>query len=85
MHRSPAAMLSQPPPADISINTPRDPNTLSNYNNWRTTHTAVDFGIDFNRKTLSGNVKLKLESMTEAETKEVVLDTRYVVADRLQR
>ena len=76
MHRAPQAMVSRPEPANVSINQPRDPNTLSNYHNWRTKHTAVDFKIDFDNKTLSGIVKLDLESITDAETEEIVLDTR---------
>lgn len=78
MHRSPKAMVSRLEPANVSVNTPRDPNTLSNYNNWITKHTQVEFKIDFGRQCVSGNVKLNLESITDAETKEIVLDTRYV-------
>lgn len=77
MHRAPKAMITRPEAANVSINSPRDPNTLSNYNNWKTTHTSVDFRINFERKTLSGEVKLNLQSITDAETREIVLDTRY--------
>lgn len=78
MHRAPQAMVKRPEPADLSINMPSDPNTLSNYNNFKTTHTSVDFAIDFQKKLLSGNVVLDLKSTTESETKEVVLDTSYL-------
>ena len=65
-------------PADVVVNTPRDPNTLSNYHNFVTRHTTAEFEIDFEEKVLRGGVELRLESLTEGETKEVVLDTRYV-------
>jgi hypothetical protein len=65
-------------PARAEIRTPRDPNTLSNYHNFVTRHTSVDFDIDFERKRLFGSVVLKLECLTDEDVKEVVLDTRYV-------
>lgn len=58
------------------IHTPRDPNTLSNYNNFLTTHTTANFDIDFEQKRLTGNVVLELKSITNAEAKEILLDTR---------
>ena len=64
--------------ANITINTPRDPNTLSNYHNLVTRHTSVDFDIDFEKKRLYGAVTLTLESLTDEEVKDVVLDSRYV-------
>lgn len=57
------------------IHTPRDPNTLSNYNNFLTTHTTANFNIDFEKKRLAGNVVLELKSITDAEAKEILLDT----------
>lgn len=57
------------------IHTPRDPNTLSNYNNFLTTHTTANFNIDFKQRRLAGNVVLDLKSITNAETKEILLDT----------
>jgi leukotriene-A4 hydrolase len=79
MHRSPAAMLAKPTvDPDIEIRTPRDPNTLSNYHNYVTRHTSVDFDIDFSRKRLFGSVVLTLESLTDEDVKDVVLDCRYV-------
>lgn len=78
MHRAPQAMVSRPLATGLSINTPRDPNTLSNYNNFVTKHTIANLDIDFTRKALKGNVVLSLESITESETNEVVLDTRWV-------
>lgn len=56
----------------------RDPTTLSNYGAWRTKHTTAKFNIDFENKRLKGSVILQLESQTDKESKEVVLDSRFV-------
>lgn len=63
---------------EVQIRMPRDPNTLSNYNNYVTRHTSVDFEIDFEAKKLAGFVELTLESLTSEKVGSVVLDTRYV-------
>jgi len=60
------------------VNPPRDPNTLSNYNNWLTKHTSVDLVIDFKKQILHGTVTLQLESRTDKESKEIILDTSFV-------
>ena len=60
------------------INTPRDPNTLSNYNVFRTTHTTANFDILFDEKKLSGSVQLDLNSINDTGNKEVILDTSYL-------
>lgn len=57
---------------------PRDPNTLSNYNNFVTTHTEANFDIDFKQKCLVGSVKLNLKSITPAETEQILLDTSFL-------
>jgi hypothetical protein len=57
MHRAPAAMVTKPmTDPNVTIRTPRDPNTLSNYHNFVTRHTQADFDIDFEKKVLSGRV-----------------------------
>ncbi|KAI9167595.1 Leucine aminopeptidase [Paramyrothecium foliicola] len=56
----------------------RDPSTLANYGAWRTRHTTANFNIDFENKRLKGSVVLQLESQTDKESKEVVLDSRFV-------
>lgn len=61
-----------------SINPPRDPNTLSNYNNWRTTHTAVNFRVLFEEQRLTGSVSLQLNSITDSETTDIILDSSYL-------
>lgn len=62
---------------------PRDPNTLSNYNYWRTKHTIADLAIDFKTKKLHGTVTLQLVSLTEKGSEEVVLDTSFLKVDRV--
>ena len=61
-----------------TIHAPRDPNTLSNYNNFLTTHTIANFAIDFKQEKLKGNVILNLKSITDAESKEILLDTSHL-------
>ncbi|OQO02660.1 Leukotriene A-4 hydrolase [Cryoendolithus antarcticus] len=60
----------------MSQNARRDPNTLSNYDAWRTTHTTANFDVDFEKKQLRGTVTLSLKKL--AEQKQVVLDTSYL-------
>ena len=60
------------------VNPPRDPNTLSNYHNFLTTHTEVNFNIDFEKRNISGNVALTLKSITDAAAKEILLDTSFL-------
>ena len=59
---------------NTTISPPRDPNTLSNYNYWRTTHTTTNFHVLFDEQRLKGRVSLDLKSITDAETKEIILD-----------
>lgn len=56
----------------------RDPSTLSNYGAWRTRHTTANFKLDFDAKRLQGSVILELVSQTDKESKEVILDSRFV-------
>ena len=60
------------------VNPPRDPNTLSNYNNFLTTHTEVNFTIYFEKKIIGGGVALTLKSITDAAAKEILLDTSFL-------
>ncbi|KAJ5088120.1 hypothetical protein N7456_011736 [Penicillium angulare] len=57
---------------------PRDPNTLSNYNNWRSTHITANFDIWFDQKKLVGNVVHKFTSITDAQSQEIILDTSHL-------
>jgi leukotriene-A4 hydrolase len=78
------SMAIRPTPVSVvkeaaaSIHAPRDPNTLSNYNAWRTRHTTADFEVDFDAKNLTGTVHLTLEKLSKGDNK-IVLDTRYAV------
>ena len=60
------------------INPPRDPNTLSNYNNFVTTHTQVNCEINFDKQIVATVVTLSLKSITDAGIKEVILDTSHL-------
>ncbi|KAL8972791.1 MAG: hypothetical protein Q9183_000355 [Haloplaca sp. 2 TL-2023] len=70
--------------SSTTINPPRDPNTLSNYNNFLTTHTTAKLDIDFEKKRLVGNVVLKLKSISDAETKDILLDTSYLDIEHIK-
>ncbi|RMY92572.1 hypothetical protein D0862_09437 [Hortaea werneckii] len=78
-----SAMAIRPAPESVAkeaaanIHQPRDPNTLSNYNAFRTKHTEADFEIDFNAKRLKGIVHLTLEKLAKDASK-VILDSSYL-------
>ena len=61
-----------------SLKMPRDPNTLSNYQNFVTTHTTANFEIDFDNQRLTGNVVLQLEPVPESKSNEIILDTSHL-------
>ncbi|KAG9247972.1 putative leukotriene A-4 hydrolase like protein [Calycina marina] len=61
-----------------SVAPPRDPNTVSNYNCWRTKHNVADLAIDFDKQRLHGSVTLELESITDKASEEIILDTSFV-------
>ncbi|KAF1925208.1 leukotriene A-4 hydrolase [Didymella exigua CBS 183.55] len=79
MHRATAAVATKPAmDAGAEVRTPRDLNTLSNYRDFVTRHTSVDFEIDFEHKILSGAVALDLESLTDEDVREIVLDSSFL-------
>ncbi|KAH7121212.1 leukotriene A-4 hydrolase [Dendryphion nanum] len=79
MQRALAALVSRPmADPNITIQTPRDPNTLSNYHNFVTRHTSANYEIDWEKSVLKGNVVLTLESLTNSESKEIILDTSFL-------
>ncbi|KAL9608633.1 MAG: hypothetical protein Q9167_006554 [Letrouitia subvulpina] len=53
----------------------RDPNTLSNYDEFLTTQTITDFEIDFQQKCLFGRVDLRLKSISRTGARDIFLDT----------
>ena len=59
-----------------SAKSARDPNTLSNYDYFRTTHIAANLSIDFAQRRLAGSVTLILETLQESN--EVILDTSHL-------
>ncbi|KAF1344186.1 peptidase family M1-domain-containing protein [Delphinella strobiligena] len=79
MHRSPAAILNRPISSDVDteIHQPRDPNTLSNYNAWRTRHVTADLELDFKAKKVAGTIKYDMERLAKG-IKEIVLDTSFI-------
>jgi leukotriene-A4 hydrolase len=62
--------------AAASIHPNRDPNTLSNYNAWKTQHTTANYEIDFDNKCLHGSVTLTLKKL--AGERNIILDTSYL-------
>lgn len=68
-----------------SVSNPRrDPNTLSNYESWVSTHVVANFAILFDEKKLVGNVVHTLKSKTDSESTEVILDTNNVEVGTVQ-
>lgn len=57
---------------------PRDPTTLANYGDWVTRHTTVNFRVNFEKQRLEGSVVLELESLTDKESREIILDTNAI-------
>ncbi|KAK3327366.1 peptidase family M1-domain-containing protein [Cercophora scortea] len=62
----------------------RDPNTLSNYDAWRTRHTTANLQVDFAGKCLRGNVVIELESQTDKASTEIILDSSYVAVSDIK-
>ncbi|GIC84933.1 bifunctional aminopeptidase/epoxide hydrolase [Aspergillus udagawae] len=60
------------------VNPPRDPNTLSNYNNWVSTHITANFDILFDQRKLAGNVVHLFRSTTHGESNHIILDTNHL-------
>ncbi|PYH41886.1 bifunctional aminopeptidase/epoxide hydrolase [Aspergillus saccharolyticus JOP 1030-1] len=61
-----------------NVNFPRDPNTLSNYHNWRCTHITANFDVLFHEKKLVGSVTQTFRSATNGESQEILLDSNHV-------
>lgn len=56
----------------------RDPNTLANYNCFLTSHVVANLDIDFDKRSLSGNVLLSLKCRDKSEKPDILLDTSYL-------
>lgn len=57
---------------------------MIDYHNWRTLKTTVDVEINFDEQILSGSVRHNLLSLTNAESKEIILDTSYVTVKQVK-
>jgi leukotriene-A4 hydrolase len=64
--------------ASAAASVTRDPNTLSNYNCWKTKHTIADLAVDFKKQRVHGTVTLQLESLTDKASEEIILDSSFV-------
>ncbi|KAH8669078.1 peptidase family M1-domain-containing protein [Xylariales sp. PMI_506] len=62
----------------------RDPNTSSNYNEWKTKHTIAALSIDFPGKRLHGSVTLELEAQVDGASGEIILDSSHVAVSSVQ-
>lgn len=56
----------------------RDPNTLSNYDEFLTIQTVTNFEIDFQQKCLFGSVDLRLKKISQTGARDIFLDTSYL-------
>lgn len=81
-HPSPMVIRPIMTSTDPEIIQPRDPNTLSNYQSWRTQHVTANLEIDFEKKRLWGNVILKMKALRQKTEEKIVLDSRYVYCFR---
>ena len=57
---------------------------MTDYHNWRTLKTTIDVEINFDEQILSGSVRHNLLSLTNAESKEIILDTSYVTVKQVK-
>ena len=55
----------------------QDINTLSNFGDVVTTHTAIELDVDFEQRILKGTIELSLLSLTQ-DLQEIILDTSYI-------
>ena len=59
-----------------------DNHTLSNYSQIRVSHVHLDLTVDFSQKELTGFAALSFQKQTETNT--LVLDTKYLLIDRVE-
>lgn len=62
----------------------RHSSSLSNYDCFTTTHTAVHLSIDFPQRILHGRVRLHIQAVAGKAAYEIVLDTNSVDIDNVQ-
>ena len=73
-----AAML-----ASTAVNATPDPHSYANANAVRVTDLALDLNVDFSRSQLKGSAELSLD-WKDPKARELVLDTRDLVIDKVQ-
>lgn len=56
----------------------RDPNTLSNYDQFLTTHTTANLTIDFEHNVLFGNVLLDVKPLVNPKENDLILDASFL-------
>lgn len=56
----------------------RDPNTLSNYDQFVTVHTTANFSVDFEQKILFGNILLDLKALVNPQENDLFLDASFL-------
>lgn len=61
----------------------RDPNTLSNYDNWLSMHITANLAVLFDQSKLAGNVTHRLKSRTHSASREIFLDTDHLDIGRV--
>lgn len=55
-----------------------DPNTLSNYDQFRIVHTIANLTIDFEQKILVGNIRLSLKALVNPKKNDLILDASFL-------
>lgn len=56
---------------------PRDPNTLSNYTQWKIKHTVTDLSVNFQAQKIHGSVTHIVDNL-EDSSQEIILDTSFL-------
>ena len=56
----------------------RDPNTLSNFDQFTTIHTTANFSIDFENEVLFGNILLDIQPLVNPKENDLVLDASFL-------
>ena len=55
-----------------------DPNTLSNYDQFRIVHTIANLNIDFEQKILFGSILLSLKALVNPKKNDLILDASFL-------
>jgi leukotriene-A4 hydrolase len=66
----------------LSHSAPKDPSSLANLKQVKSTHLHLDWTISFDNKNITGNVLLDLETL-EDNVDKVILDSSYLAIRRV--